>query len=87
MYIHSIKHAVKVKAYQISSLRRRISRIQKLYRVRGKSAFVDIVEFLPEFSVEHELIVHEATASKVSKLNVQILDNTIIKDFYIKTVV
>ena len=50
-------------------------------------AFVDIVKFLPEFSVEHELIVHEATASKVSKLNVQIPDITIIKDFYMKTVV
>ena len=87
MYIHSIKHAVKVKAYQISSLRGRISRIQKPYRVHGKLAFVDIVKFLPEFSVEHELNVDEATASKVSKLNVQIPDITIIKDFYMKTVV
>ena len=87
MYIHFTKHAVKVNLYQIFSLRRRISRIQKLYRVRGKSAFVDIVEFLPEFSFEHELIADEATDFKGVKLNVQIPDITIIKDFYMKTVV
>jgi RNA polymerase sigma factor (sigma-70 family) len=70
VYRQSLNHPINVKAYLLSSLRKRIARILERDRIFGKSASVDIIEFLPEFSIEHELIADEVTAVKVSKLNV-----------------
>ena len=69
VYRNTLNDAVLVKAYLFASVRKRISRLQEQDRIFRKSATVDAIEFLFDFSIEHQLIADEITASKVSNLN------------------
>jgi hypothetical protein len=57
---------VVVKAYLLACVRKRITRSQERDRIFRLSSSIDTIEFLFDFSIEHELISDETTASKVS---------------------
>lgn len=69
VYRNSLSSTVVVKAYLLSSVRKRIVRLQQRDRVFNKSKSVDAIEFLFDFSVEHRLVSDELTAGKVMQLN------------------
>lgn len=69
IYRNSLSETVVVKAYLLSSVRKRIVRLQDRDRVFNKSKSMDAVAFLFDFSVEHQLISDELTAGKVAHLN------------------
>ena len=58
-----------MKAYLLASVRKRIARHQERDRIFRKSTTVDAIEFLFDFSIEHQLIVDETTSFAVSNLN------------------
>lgn len=74
IYRESLNDSVVVKAYLLSSVRKRIARLQERDRIFRQTASVDSLEFLFDFSIEHQLIADEATAVKVTRLN-QLLNN------------
>lgn len=74
IYRESLNDSVVVKAYLLSSVRKRIARLQERDHIFRKTATVDSLEFLFDFSIEHQLIADEATADKVTRLN-QLLNN------------
>ena len=69
IYRNTLNESVLVKAYLFASVRKRISRLQERDRIFSKSTTVDAIEFLFDFSIEHQLIADETTSSKVSNLN------------------
>ena len=69
VYRHSLSDSVVVKAYLLSSVRKRIVRLQQRDRIFNKSTSMDSVTFLFDFSVEQQLISDELTAGKVKHLN------------------
>lgn len=69
VYRSTLNDSVFVKAYLFASVRKRISRLQERDRIFSKSTTVDAIEFHFDFSIEHQLIADETTASKVSNLN------------------
>ena len=69
IYRNSLSETVVVKAYLLSSVRKRIVRLQERDRIFNKSKSMDAVAFLFDFSVEHQLISDELTAGKVAHLN------------------
>ncbi|MEY2869337.1 MAG: hypothetical protein RIR01_1828 [Bacteroidota bacterium] len=69
VYRNSLSSTVVVKAYLLSSVRKRIVRLHQRDRVFNKSKSVDAIEFLFDFSVEHRLVSDELTAGKVMQLN------------------
>ncbi len=69
VYRQSLQDSVVVKAYLLSSLRKRITRTQERDHIFRQTTSIDSIEFLFDFSVEHQLIADEATAEKVSHLN------------------
>lgn len=69
VYRNSLSDAVVVKAYLLSSVRKRIVRLQQRDRIFNKSASMDAVTFLFDFSVEQQLISDELTTGKVKHLN------------------
>ena len=69
IYRNTLNDSVLVKAYLFASVRKRISRLQERDRIFSKSTTVDAIEFLFDFSIEHQLIADETTSSKVSNLN------------------
>lgn len=69
VYKNSLSDTVVVKAYLLSSVRKRIVRLQQRDKIFSKSTSVDAVAFLLDFSVEHQLISDELTAGKVAHLN------------------
>lgn len=69
VYRNSLSDAVVVKAYLLSSVRKRIVRLQERDKVFNKAKSVDAIAFLFDFSVEHQLISDELTAGKVALLN------------------
>ena len=69
IYRNTLNDSVLVKAYLFASVRKRISRLQERDPIFSKSATVDAIDFLFDFSIEHQLIADETTASKVSNLN------------------
>lgn len=69
IYRNSLSSNVVVKAYLLSAVRKRIFRLQQRDRVFNKSKELDAVEFLFDFSVEHQLVSDELTAGKVVQLN------------------
>ena len=69
VYRQSLSDSVVVKAYLLSCVRKRIARLQEKDRVFRKTTSMDAIEFLFDFSVEHQLIADEATAAKVTHLN------------------
>ena len=69
IYRESISESIVVKAYLLSSVRKRIARQQERDRFFGKTTSIDTIEFLLDFSIEHDLIADETTANKVFNLN------------------
>jgi RNA polymerase sigma factor (sigma-70 family) len=69
LYRNSLSDDANVKAYLLSSLRKRISRLQERDHVFSKITSTDTIEFLFDFSIEHQLIIDESTADKVRQLN------------------
>ncbi|MFA9193016.1 sigma-70 family RNA polymerase sigma factor [Flavobacterium sp. FBOR7N2.3] len=69
VYRNSLSDTVVVKAYLLSSVRKRIVRLQERDRVFNKSKSVDAIAFLFDFSIEQQLISDELTAGKVTQLN------------------
>lgn len=69
LYKHSLSDNANVKAYLLSSVRKRISRLQERDHIFSKITSTDTIEFLFDFSIEHQLIIDESTAEKVRQLN------------------
>lgn len=69
IYRQTLNDSVVVKAYLLSSVRKRIARLQERDRIFSKTSSVDSIEFLFDFSIEHQLISDEATSDKVKFLN------------------
>lgn len=75
-YREKLQNAVVVKAYLLSSVRKRIARLYERDHIFRKVTSVDSIAFLMEFSVQHDLIDDDdyATKEKVAHLN-QLLNN------------
>ncbi|NRS89217.1 RNA polymerase sigma factor (sigma-70 family) [Flavobacterium sp. 7E] len=69
IYKESLSDTTNVKAYLLSSVRKRFSRLQERDRVFNKVTSTDVTNFSFEFSIEHQLISDEITATKVFQLN------------------
>jgi RNA polymerase sigma factor (sigma-70 family) len=69
LYRESLQEPNVVKAYLLSSVRKRIARLYERDHIFKKITTTDSIEFLFDFSVEHELIDDEATAERVLYLN------------------
>ena len=69
IYRETLSDNVVVKAYLLSSVRKRIIRLDQRNRIFKQSADIKNLEFLFDFSIEHQLISDEETASKVAHLN------------------
>ena len=69
LYKNNLGETTNVKAYLLSSVRKRISRLQERDRIFNKITSTDVVNFLFDFSIEHQLINDEVTADKVYQLH------------------
>jgi RNA polymerase sigma factor (sigma-70 family) len=69
LYKHSLSDNANVKAYLLSSVRKRIARLQERDHIFSKITSTDTIGFLFDFSIEHQLIIDESTADKVNQLN------------------
>ncbi|RXM44362.1 RNA polymerase sigma factor [Flavobacterium sp. YO64] len=70
LYRNSLEGSVVVKAYLLSSVRKRIARLYERDHIFRKTASTDAVEFLLEFAVDTELLDDDyATKEKVIHLN------------------
>ena len=70
VYRNTLQHSVVVKAYLLSSVRKRIARLHERDHIFRKATSTDSIAFLLEFSVEHDLIDDDyATKEKVTHLN------------------
>ncbi|WP_428666987.1 RNA polymerase sigma factor [Runella sp.] len=69
LYRHSLQETVVVKAYLLSSVRKRIARLHERDAVFRKTTSLEHVEFSMDFSIEDQLIADEETAIKVNQLN------------------
>lgn len=56
IYRNSLQSSVVVKAYLLSSVRKRIARLHERDHIFRKTASTDSIAFLLEFSVDHELL-------------------------------
>ena len=75
VYKNGLQSSVVVKAYLLSSVRKRIARLYERDHIFRKSASTDSIAFLLEFSVEHDLMDDDyATKEKVIHLN-KLLNN------------
>jgi RNA polymerase sigma factor (sigma-70 family) len=74
IYRDKLNDQVIVKAYLLACVRKRITRSQERDRIFRLSSTIEAVDFLFDFSVEHNLISDETTASKVLHLNQLIND-------------
>lgn len=75
VYRNTLQHSVVVKAYLLSSVRKRIARLHERDHIFRKATSTDSIAFLLEFSVEHDLIDDDyATKEKVIHLN-RLLNN------------
>lgn len=72
LYKHSLSDNANVKAYLLSSVRKRIARLQERDHIFSKITSTDSIEFLFDFSIEHKLIIDESTTDKVNQLNILI---------------
>lgn len=70
IYRNGLQSSVVVKAYLLSSVRKRIARLNERDHIFRKSTSTDSIAFLLEFSVENDLIDDDyATKEKVNHLN------------------
>ena len=68
-YRHKLNEAIVVKAYLLSSVRKRIARLHHREHIFSNIKHIDSLEFLFDFSNEDRLIADETTAKKVEQLN------------------
>ncbi len=71
-YRQSLSESVVVKAYLLSSVRKRIARLHEREHIFQYSKEIDTLDFLIDFSIEDNLIENETVAAKVELLNKQI---------------
>lgn len=69
LYKHSLNEHANVKAYLLSSVRNRIARLQERDHIFNKTKSTDSLEFLFDFSIEHQLIIDEHTKDRTTQLN------------------
>lgn len=74
LYRQNLQDSVVVKAYLLSSVRKRIARLHERDRIFRKTSSVDSLEFLYDFSIERQLIADEELVNKVHQLNKLIND-------------
>jgi RNA polymerase sigma factor (sigma-70 family) len=72
VYRESLSPNVIIKAYLLSSVRKRIARLYQRDPFFKKISNIETTEFLFDFSIEQQLIDDEITAEKVLKLNILI---------------
>ncbi len=72
VYRESLSSNVIIKAYLLSSVRKRISRLYQRDPFFKKTNNIETTEFLFDFSIEKKLIDDEITAEKVLQLNMLI---------------
>ena len=68
-YRYKLNEAIVVKAYLLSSVRKRIARLHHREHIFSNIKHIDSLEFLLDFSIEDRLIADETTAKKVEQLN------------------
>ena len=68
-YRYKLNEAIVVKAYLLSSVRKRIARLHHREHIFSNIKQIDSLEFLFDFSIEERLIADETTAKKVEQLN------------------
>lgn len=68
-YRYKLNEAMVVKAYLLSSVRKRIARLHHREHIFSNIKNIDSLEFLFDFSIEDRLIADETTAKKVEQLN------------------
>ena len=68
-YRYKLNEAIVVKAYLLSSVRKRIARLHHREHIFSNIKHIDSLEFLFDFSIEDRLIADETTAKKVEQLN------------------
>jgi RNA polymerase sigma factor (sigma-70 family) len=71
-YRHSLNEAVVVKAYLLSSVRKRLARQHEREHIFLRTKDLDSLDFLFDFSIEDRLIADEAMTAKVGQLNLLI---------------
>lgn len=69
VYRNSLQESVIVKAYLLSSVRKRIARLFQRDHIFRKTTSTEALEFLFDFSIENELVEDEVTAERVLYLN------------------
>jgi RNA polymerase sigma factor (sigma-70 family) len=69
VYRGKLNDDVVVKAYLLSCVRKRITKLKVRDRIFTFNSAIETVPFLFDFSIEHHLIADETTASQVSLLN------------------
>jgi RNA polymerase sigma factor (sigma-70 family) len=69
VYRESVSGSVVVKAYLLSSVRKRIARLYQRDPFFKKESNIETAEFLFDFSIEQQLIDDEVTSEKVVQLN------------------
>lgn len=74
IYKNSLNGNVVVKAYLLSSVRKRIARIHERDHIFRKTTTIDLIPFFFDFTIEDKLIADERTAVQVSQLNQLIND-------------
>jgi RNA polymerase sigma factor (sigma-70 family) len=68
-YRYKLNEAIVVKAYLLSSVRKRIARLHHREHIFSNIKNIDSLDFLFDFSIEDRLIADETTAKKVEQLN------------------
>ncbi len=69
LYRNTLSDNVVVKAYLLSSVRKRIARLHERDTIFRQTAPLDAVQFSLDFSIEDQLIADEETLAQVSQLN------------------
>jgi RNA polymerase sigma factor (sigma-70 family) len=68
-YRHTLNEARVVKAYLLSSVRKRIVRLHERNHIFSNAISIDSIDFLYEYSIEDRLIADETMAKSVKKIN------------------
>ncbi|TDW51515.1 RNA polymerase sigma factor (sigma-70 family) [Flavobacterium sp. 270] len=69
VYRNTLQENVVVKAYLLSSVRKRIARLFERDHIFRKTTTTEAIEFLFDFAIENDLVEDEVTAERVLYLN------------------
>ena len=69
LYRQSLNEVSSVRAYLLSSVRKRIARLHERDHIFRQTTPLDTIDFLFDFSIEEQLIADEAVAAQVRQLN------------------